>query len=432
MFKDEYKKMNESIRPDSGLLEKTERSMAEIMNKKTARHMSAKMAVALALAAVLALTGVAFATGAIQSVFSFFKSIGVPTTADIDKLDQLADQDLASAAQEFEDVGEVAIEVRQAYYDGYQLIMGVQYNLKSRVELGRDNEYVALTRPGDPSFCAEKYDSQEGLPIPLRSEDDKVVHSDILPEYIAEYMTEEQVGAFEKEYAEKGEAAVVIYRASMSDRADIEGDDEHEISMEMDERAAGDQPDTMYRYIEFDELTGEFANRDEMTVTFGLRQTVTVCRVDSEGIWTADAPAGNLLVPCTVRKNNQETDFAFGSFENEVYNAKAELRMTDVSSRIIIDMIRPEEWYRAWMNALTIEDGEVDYIWSYCVRMPDGSWEKVINDSQHTETGCRMEGSVDLCEGQTAVVLRPLYTKKGLVEGEDIVIFLENGISSVK
>ena len=189
MFKDEYKKMNESIRPDSGLLEKTERSMAEIMNKKTARHMSAKMAVALALAAVLALTGVAFATGAIQSVFSFFKSIGVSTTADIDKLDQLADQDLASAAQEFEDVGEVAIEVKQAYYDGYQLIMGVQYNLKSRVELGLDNEYVALTRPGDPSFCAEKYDSQEGLPIPLRSEDDKIVHSDILPEYITEYIT---------------------------------------------------------------------------------------------------------------------------------------------------------------------------------------------------------------------------------------------------
>ena len=44
MFKDEYKRMNESIKPGSELLKRTERSMAEIMNKKDAKRMSAKMA----------------------------------------------------------------------------------------------------------------------------------------------------------------------------------------------------------------------------------------------------------------------------------------------------------------------------------------------------------------------------------------------------
>lgn len=432
MFKDDYKKMNETITPGSELLRNTERSMEEIMNKKDAKRVSAKMALALALAGVLALTGVAFATGAIQSVFSWMGQRHVNDKVDYDKLDQLADQDLASASQLFDDEGEVAVEVRQAYYDGYQLIMGVQYNLKSRVEMGLDNERVAMTRPGDPSFCATKYDSQEGLPVPVTEEGENFPQSDILPAYMAQYMTDEQVRAFEKEYAEKGEAAVTVYTATMADKADIEGDENNEISMDMDERAAGDEPDSMYRYIEFDELTGDFVNRDELTVTFGLHQKVHVCRVDSEGVWTASARIENLLVPCTVQKNGQETRFAYGSFENEIYSAKAELRATDVRSRVIIDVVRPEEWNNADSVAMSIDDGEVDYVFSYRVLTVDGEWESAIDEIQATETGCHMEGVIELAEGQTEVILRPRYSKSGLVEGEDIVISLENGISSVK
>lgn len=432
MFKDEYKRMNETIRPDSGLLERTERSMAEIMNKKDAKRMSAKMVVALAMACVLALTGVAFATGALQSVFSWMGQRHINDKVDYDKLDQLADQDLASASQQFADNEEVAVEVRQAYYDGYQLIMGVQYNLKSRVETGLDNEHVAMTRPGDPSFCAKKYDSQEGLPVPVTEEGLSFPQSDILPVYMTQYMTDEQVRAFEKEYAEKGEAAVTVYTATMADKADIEGDEDNEISMDMDERAAGDEPDTMYRYIEFDELTGDFVNRDELTVTFGLHQKVHVCRVDSEGVWTASARIEKLLVPCTVQKNGQETRFAYGSFENELYSAKAELRVTDVRSRVIIDVVRPAEWNKADSEAMSVDDGEVDYVFSYHMLTADGEWESAIDEIQATETGCRMEGTIELIEGQSEVVLRPRYSKSGLHEGEDIVISLENGIPSVK
>lgn len=434
MFKDEYKKMNESIRPGSELLDRTERSMAEIMNKRDAKRMSAKMAVALAMACVLALTGVAFATGAIQSVFGWMGQRNIDDKVDYEKLDQLADQDLASASQPFKDKGEVAVEVKQAYYDGYQLIMGVQYNLKSHVEMGIENEHVALTRPGDPSFCAQKYDSEEGLPVPLpATEEGKTFpQSDILPAHIARYLTEEQVRAFEKEYAENGEAAVTVYTATMSDKADIEGDEDNEISMDMDERAAGDEPDTMYRYIEFDELTGDFVNRDELTVTFGLHQKVHVCRVDSEGVWTASARIEKLLVPCTVQKNGQETRFAYGSFENEIYSAKAELRVTDVRSRVIIDVVRPAEWNKADSEAMSVDDGEVDYVFSYRMLTADGEWESAIDEIQATETGCRMEGVIELTDGQTEVILRPRYTKSGLVEGEDIIIPLENGVSSVK
>ena len=43
-----------------------------------------------------------------------------------------------------------------------------------------------------------------------------------------------------------------------------------------------------------------------------------------------------------------------------------------------------------------------------------------------------MVGTLELAEGQSGVVLRPRYTKSGLVEGEDIVISLENGSPSVK
>jgi hypothetical protein len=122
----------------------------------------------------------------------------------------------------------------------------------------------------------------------------------------------------------------------------------------------------------------------------------------------------------------------YGSFETEVYSAKVEMRVSEVNNRIVIDMVRPAEWSKADAEDMGIGDGEVDYIRDYCMLMPDGSWKRAIERKEPTEEGCRMEGVIEMTEGQTEVILRPRYTKSGLVEGEDIIISLENGVSSVK
>ncbi len=426
MFKDEYKKMNESIRPDSGLLEKTERSMAEIMNKKTARHMSAKMAVALALAAVLALTGVAFATGAIQSVFSFFKSIGVPTTADIDKLSELADSGFEGEAQSTEYTGNVSAELVQAYYDGYQLIIGAKYREgASKVILGLDHEALSMTRLNDAAFCATKHESGG---VYINSAGEIPEKSKLLPPYITQWMTDEQIAEYEKAYAETGEAGVVLYTAGMSDLIAVEGDEDFRL-VPADDHQVMQEDGSILRYVDFGNLTDGCREREQLTVTLLMGEAIHVVRTDKDGIWVAGQPLEQLEFPFVVMKKDQNAVTLYGSHENEAYSAKAEVNVTEVSTRVAVDMAENAEWTKArsapemWKT--------VDFIRMYYVVQPDGSMVD-MNSGVPTEKGYRMETAFELQKGQTEIRIRPWYSVSGYHAGEDIVISLENGISSVK
>jgi len=431
VFKDEYKRMNESIRPGSELLERTERSMAEIMNKKDARRISGKMAVALALVCALALTGVAFATGAIRSVFEWMKSSGIREDTDFDRLIELSSSELGVQTTQTQYGAEASVELSQAYYDGNQLIVGVKYMIGTgNAVVGLEHELMNRTRQGDDAFCAVRFEASN-MPLAINQQGAIPEKSELIPSYIAVKMTDEQIQAFEKAYAENGEAGAVVYTGVMSDEILIEGEANDELCPQTD--VWSDEPDgVIWRYVDFGILPEEYRERDRLTVNFGVIQNADVVRADAEGVWVAAVRMEKAEFDFEIGKNEQATHFAYGSFENDVYSAKTELYMNDVSCQIMIDMIRPEEWSKADSVAMSIGDGEVDYIWDYCALMPDGSWESAMQQKYPTENGCRMEGSIELTEGQTEVILRPRYNKSGLVEAEDIVISLENGIPSVK
>lgn len=424
MFKDEYKRMNDMIKPGSELLERTERSMEEIMNKKTAKHMSGKMAVALALACVLALTGVAFATGAIQSVFSWIQDWGFYETTDFQKLDQLADSELGTETKDSERNGKVSVELNQAYYDGNQLIVGAKYKTGEwQVIHGLDHELMAMTREGDPAFKATKY--------PLVNEDVYIdanglieQKSKMLPATVTKYMTDEDVKTFEEAYEKNGEAGMIVYNAFMSDHIEIEGEALSDNAPNEDLNVPQGVGET-WRYAAFHELDDGVRGQEKIRVIFGINQSVTVVRADKDGVWIAGQMLDKIKFPFEVENNGQETHMYYGSFENETYSAKAELRVSDVSTRLTIDMTYPAEWKKADSEAMSTGDGEVDYIWDYRVLMPDGSWDHVVNRKTWTETGCQMKGYIELQEGQTEVILRPYYMLSGLVEGEDIILKID-------
>ena len=431
MFKDEYKRMNDAIRPGSELLERTERSMAEIMNKKDAKRMSAKMVVALAVACALALTGVAFATGAIQSVFGWMKSSGIREDTDFERLNELADSELGVQTVQTEYGGEASVELSQVYYDGNQLIVGAKYMIGTgNAIVGLEHELMNRTRQGDEAFCAVRFE-ENNMPLAINQQGTIPEKSSLIPSYIAANMTDEQIQAFEKEYAENGEAGAVVYSGVMADQIQVAGDADDELCPQTD--VWSKEPDgAVWRYVDFGMLPEACSGQDRLTVKFGIIQKADVVRADADGVWVASAKLDKAEFVFEVDRNDQQTCFAYGSFENEIYAAKVELRINEVSSRVIVDMTRPEEWSKADSVAMTIGDGEVDYIWDYCAIMPDGSWESVMEQNYPTETGCRMEGTIKLSEDQREIILRPRYNKSGLVEGEDIVISLENGISSVK
>lgn len=431
MFKDEYKRMNETIRPDSGLLERTERSMEKIMNKKDAKRMSAKMVVALAMVGVLALTGVAFASGAIKSVFEWMKSSGIREDTDFDRLNELASSELGVQTTQTQYGAEASVELSQAYYDGIQLIVGAKYMIGTgNAIVGLEHELMNRTRQGDEAFCAVRFE-ENNMPLAINPQGAIPEKSELIPSYIAAKMTDEQIQAFEKAYAENGEAGAVVYTGVMSDAILIEGEANDELCPQTD--VWSNEPDgATWRYVDFGTLPEKYRELDRLTVTFGVIQNADVVRADAEGVWVAAVRMEKAEFDFEIRKNEQETHFVYGSFGNDLYSAKAELYMSEVSCQVVIDMIRPKEWSKADSEAMSIGDGEVDYIWDYCVLMPDGRWESVMDQNEPTEMGCRMVGTLELAEGQSGVVLRPRYTKSGLVEGEDIIISLENGIPSVK
>ena len=404
MFKDEYKKMNDAIRPGSELLERTERSMAEIMNKKDAKRMSAKMAVALAMACVLALTGVAFATGAIQSVFSWFRDQRYSTTADLDKLNELADSGFEGKTQSTQYNGDVSAKLVEAYYDGYQLIVGAKYQEGAiKVILGLDHEAMAMTRPDDPAFCASKY---EAGGVYINADGEVPEKSKLLPPYITQWMTDEQIAAFEKAYAENGEAGVVLYTAGMSDHIAVSGDDQNRLVPEddhQDVQAGGE----ILRYVDFGDLVDGCRDQEQLTVTLLMGQAVKAVRADKDGIWVAGQPLEKLEFPFVVQKNDQNTTVLYGSYENDVYSAKAEVRASDVSTRVVVDIKEPAEWSQARSDSELQE--KVDFVRMYYVVQPDGTMVN-FDGVPVGENVYRMETALDLCEGQTEIRIRPWYT----------------------
>ncbi|MBQ2957025.1 MAG: hypothetical protein IJE08_11250 [Clostridia bacterium] len=418
--------MNETITPGSELLKRTERSMEEIMNKKDAKRVSAKMALALALAGVLALTGVAFATGAVESLFGWFRDWGYSTTADIDQLNELADSGFEAESQSTQYNGNVSAELVQAYYDGYQLIIGARYQEgASKVILGLEHDALAMTRPDDPAFCATKHE-----PGGVYINDDGQIpeKSKLLPPYIIQWMTDEQIAAFEKMYAENGEAGVVLYTAGASDHIAVEGDDQNRLVPE-DDHQNMQENGVMLRYVDFGDLIEECRDKEQLTVTLLMGEGVSAVRTDKDGIWVAGQPLGQLEFPYVVRKNEQDTTMLYGSYENDVYSAKAEVRVSDVSTRVIVDVTQPAEWLEARSDPKQWKT--VEFIRMLYVVQPDGSM--VSFDGMPTENGAyRWETALDLIEGQEEIRIRPYYSISGYQESEDIVISLENGISSVK
>jgi len=431
MFKDEYRKMNESIRPGSELLEKTERSMEEIMNRKNVRRMSARMAVALALVGVLALTGVAFATGAIQSVFELMRSWGYPVSnVDVEKLNELAETGFGEQVGQTDYSGEVSVELVQAYYDGDRMIVGAKYREgKNVVVMTLDHEMMAMTRKDDPAFCASNY-LDDDMPVMIDQNGLLEQKSDLLPSFITKMMTDEEIVAFEQAYEQNGEAGMLIYSAGRSDGVWVDGEMD-DIYMNEDYSAQGEDGSVL-RYVDVRNLPDRCVNRESLTVTLAVTQSVRVIRADADGVWIAGQRLERKEFPFEVKKNDQNAYFVYGSFENEVYSTKAELRVTDLDVRVMLDMVRPEEWVKADETAVSIEEAKVDYIWDYRVVYQDGSHEDVMDTSHSDGSAYRMEGSIALREGQTQIILRPYYALSGLVEGEDIVISLENGIPSVK
>ena len=422
MFKEEYKKLNEKIMPGSELLQQTERSMKESMDKKQARRMSGKMAVALALVCALALTGAAFATGAIQSVFGWIRELGYYDSVNMEELNELADSNVGAEEQETVHSGQVSVELNQAYYDGHQLIVGAKYKVGTvEVIHGLEHELMDMTRPESEAFCAVRYE-EDNMPLVIDQQGLIPEKSSLIPANITANMTDEQIQAFEKAYAENGEAGVVIYDAGTSDGIRISGDEHDEAYPEDDERHT-DVDGTIWRYVDFGTLPESCREQDSLTVTFGIHLSATVLRADKDGVWVAKKRLDRAEFAFEVERNNQETRFAYGSFENEVYSAEVELRLTEISNRMIIDMVRPPEWTRADSVAMSVGEGDVDYIWDYYVIYPDGTHENVMDSSEPTENnGYRMKGQITLQEGQSEVILRPYYTLSGLHEGEDIII----------
>ena len=422
MFKDEYKKMNESIRPGSGLIERTERSMAEIMNKKDAKRMSAKMAVALAMACVLALTGVAFATGAIQSVFSWMGQRYANQKVDYEMLDQLADRDMGMGEMDSENAGTVSVELNQVYYDGTQLIVGSRYAVgTTKVVHGLDHELMVMTKVGDPAFSATRH-ALVNDEIYLDADEAIDQKSKMLPAYVTANVEQADVAAFEEEYRKNGEAGMVIYEAFVSDHIELEGEVLIDTVPEKD-LGRMQEDGRVWRYAEFINLPNGVRNQDNINVIFGINQKAMIIRADKDGVWIAQKGLEKIRFPFGVENNGQETSIYYGSFENEIYSADAEVRRSEVVDRIAINLNHPAEWYKE----------DMDYIMAYHVVYSDGTTDDIWNGVDPTgENSRRVTGVIEVKEGQTEIILRPEYTKSGLREGEDIVISLENGISSVK
>lgn len=182
-----------------------------------------------------------------------------------------------------------------------------------------------------------------------------------------------------------------------------------------DDQSVPQENGEIWRYAGYSDLPEEIRNQDKLNVRFGINQRATVVRADSEGVWTAGQRFDKAEFAFEVENNGQETRFAYGAFENEVYSVRAELRLSEIGCRVMMDMTRPQEWAGA--------NEETDYIRDYHVMYPDGTHEGVMESSEPTDNnGYRMEGTISLQEGQTEVVLRPYYALTGLREGEDIIL----------
>ncbi len=420
MFKEEYRRMNERIAPSAELIQQTQRSMKKMMKKKNAKRCSARMVLAMVLVGVLALTGAAFASGAVQRVFEWMQEMGDSMPIDFDKLNELADSDLGTERAETQYSGEVSVELSQAYYDGSQLITGAKYMLGSnQVYVGLDHELMAWTRPDDPSFSASKYE-EGSSPRPL----DTPIVSELIPPYISCEMTDEQIQAFENMYQENGEAGAVIYYAGQSDYIGVAEDVNDNICYNPDYYRNLDER-TVWRYTDFDELPAGCLDRDSLTVTFGISQRVRVLRADKDGVWVAGQTLEKLEFPFVIKRNEQDVMMVYGSFENEVYSAKVDMCVSKVRSQLTIDMIRPAQWSEADDKAVSVGEGEVDYIWCYHMVYPDGSHEEVYDEGRYVaENTYRYTADIKLPEGHNEIILRPYYTLSGLHEGEDIILII--------
>ncbi len=420
MYKEEYRKMNERIAPSAELIQQTKRSMSKMMKKKNVKRHSARMVLAMVLVGVLMLTGAAFASGAAQRVFEWMQELGDNMPVNFEKLNELADSDLGTEYADAQYSGEVSVELSQAYYDGRQLITGVKYLLgDNQVYLGLDHELMAWTRPDDPSFRASKYEegsSPRPLNVPTVSE--------LIPSYVSSEMTEEQIQAFEEMYRENGEAGAVIYYAGQSDYIGVAEDVNDEICPNPDYYRNLDER-TVWRYSDFNDLPAGCLDRDSLTVTFGISQRVRVIRADKDGVWVAGDTLEKFEFPFVIKRNEQDDMMVYGSFENEVYSAKAELRVSEVRSYLTIDMIRPAQWSEADDKAVGVGEGDVDYIWCYHMVYPDGNHEGVYDEGKYVaENTYRYTASINLPEDQNEIILRPYYTLSGLHEGEDIVLLI--------
>lgn len=391
-----------------------------MMKKKDARRCSARMVLAMVLVGVLMLTGAAFASGAAQRVFEWAQEIAGNMPVNFEKLNELADDDLGTKRADVQYSGEVSVELSQAYYDGKQLITGVKYLLgDNQVYMGLDHELMAWTRPDDPSFRASKYE-ESSSPRPL----DTPIASELIPSYISCEMTQEQIQAFENMYQENGEAGAVIYYAGQSDYIGVAEDVNDKICYNPDYYRNLDER-TVWRYTDFDELPADCLDRDSLNVSFGISQRVRVIRADKDGVWVAGDTLEKFEFPFVIKRNEQDDMMVYGSFKNEVYSSKAELRVNEVRSYLTIDMIRPAQWSEADDKAVSVGEGDVDYIWCYHMVYPDGSHEEVYDAGRYVDENIyRYTASINLPEGQNEIILRPYYTFSGLHEGEDIVLML--------
>lgn len=403
MQRQEYKLQMNKIAPDELLLARTEAAMRKRISAVTRRHRAPLRAILVAALALALLTGIALASGLLESVFQ--QMIGRYTLEPVsyETVRQVAATDVFSQAVELPGAAEpMQFTIKESYYDGETLMLGFAYTVPHRpasFDFGPDHPYFSRLEPLGSLWYELKDD-----------------------------LTQSEYQRYESELKQHGKVGILLHQTYMSDSVNGEGG--------VDLNPGGDDHDTLPDGTQWRMLTIEpplpeaMRNRDEVGIEFKVVQRPVYYYEDQTGEYLYAPFEDRVVVPLTARiaQSGAETRRFAQDFANGTYSVHVEALVAPAYIKATFTLDVPEEWKDVAGNEAFFTAGEspVDFVSNFILVghgiEVDGEYYESGTDFMKTDLS-EMSGTFPpLSEGEDKLIFRPVYVNSGPHPEEDMVI----------
>lgn len=251
------------------------------LHTNTITHRRPRKKATIIIAAALAvslLTGVAFATGVAQSIFSGMigRTVG-DDAAKYETIDALSTKEEVTVT--IPEMDDTMITLSQSYYDGEQLMLGYTMN--------------AHVKPAEFGFGPEHENFDKLTPVETETT--------MLNLSLEDKLTADEYARFMQTLDEAGSAGVIFYEIFVSDHVLLENGE--------DIGAHGSVELPNGTYMEFATPLAEAAqNQDELHIFFKVKCTPWYYYQDSEGAYYYCAADENELIAFTIPRVTTENN----------------------------------------------------------------------------------------------------------------------------